>query len=269
MDSKTIEKADRKFIDELPQYRSKLARRQKAYRDRSIQKGIRLPLVQIIAPIFIAVVGVVAIFLMPDKLPSGSPSVDSEVEVMQTQQPRAAAGMAASAAGIGKNSFATGKAAGQRPAPLKKRHQGNSAIIQADKTKPEKEYDAGNRVAAESASEVSVGKQVSLVSAVVCEGVQDHQPMVEKNEFLTADSRRAYVWMEIRSKKQPFVIKHNYYLNGAKHSEVPLEIKYPRMRTWSYVTINKPDHIGDWKVDIVRDNNILKTIEFRVGAGNQ
>lgn len=75
--------------------------------------------------------------------------------------------------------------------------------------------------------------------------------------------------MEVRSKSQPFVIKHKYYLNGAKHSDVSLNIKYPRMRTWSYVTIDKLDHIGAWKVDIVLNDSILKTVEFKVGAGNQ
>jgi hypothetical protein len=269
MDSEKIEEADRKFIDELPQYRSKLAQRQKAYRERPAQKGIRLPLVQVIAPVFIAVVGVVAIYLMPDKLLSGSPSVDSKDDATQTQQPQATAGTAASVAGIGENSLTTGQAAAQRPQPLKKRLQSNSSSVQADKTKPETEYDSRNRATTEPAIEDSEEKQFSLVSAVVCEGVQDYQPLVEKNDFSTADSRRAYVWMEIRSKSQPFVMKHNYYLNGEKHSEVPLKIKYPRMRTWSYVTIDKPDHIGAWKVDIVCNDSILKTMEFRVGAGDE
>lgn len=269
MHSKKIEKADRRFIDELPQYRSKLAQRQKAYGERPTQKGLRLPLVQIIGPVFIAVVGVVAIFLMPDKLPSGSPSVDSQVESTPTQQPRTTAGVASSAAGISENNLAAGQAATPRSVPLKKTQQGNPSPVQADKSQTGADHNSKHRDTAEAASKTSDGQPISLVSAVVCEGVQDHQPLVEKHDFLTADNRRVYVWMEIRSKSQPFVIKHNYYLNGRKHSEVPLNIKYPRMRTWSYLTIDKPDHIGLWKVEIIRDDSILKTVEFRVSTGNE
>lgn len=269
MDSKKIDKADRKFIDELPQYRSKLARRQKVYSERPTKKGIRLPMVQVLAPVLIAVVGVVVIYLMPDKLPSSSQPKDSQVNPAQARQPQATASLAPSATGSDVNTPATRQPATQRIVPLKKTPQGKSSPVNPGKPKTETGYKTRNPATVEAASETSDEEQISLVSAVVCEGVQDHQPLDAKDEFFTADSRRVYVWMEIRSKSQPFVITHNYYLNGQKHSEVHLNIKYPRMRTWSYVTIDKPDHIGDWQVEIVHNDSILKTFEFRVSAGDK
>jgi hypothetical protein len=267
MDSKKIEQADRKFIDELPQYRSKLTQRQKQYVDRSHQKGIRLPLVQVIAPVLITVVGVVVIYLMPDKLPSDSQSEDSQVSAAQAQQPQTNASLAPFVPGRDENTPTQGSEAAQRPKPVKKPLPDKASTVHADKVKTETDSNSKNRATAEM-SDPDL-KQISLMSAVVCEGVQDRQPMVEKHDFLTADRQRVYVWMEVLSKSQPFVIKHNYYLNGQKHSQVSLKIKHPRMRTWSYVTVDKAEHIGDWRVDIVRNDSILKTVEFQVSAGNQ
>jgi hypothetical protein len=105
---------------------------------------------------------------------------------------------------------------------------------------------------------------IELVSAVACQGVQNHQHIDNRNVFYTSDTHRAYVWMEIRSKEQPFVIKHIYYLNDQKYCEVPLDIKYSRMRTWSYITLDKEDHTGSWKVEIVCNNRVLKTVRFIV-----
>jgi hypothetical protein len=267
MDSNKIEKADRKFIDELPQFRSKLSQRQKAYAQRAIKKEIHLPLVQIIAPILIVAVGVVVIYLLPDKLPAGSQPKDAQDNTAQVPQPQAAVRFAPSVAASDKNSLATGQEENQRLESLEKTPLGNTSIVHANKVKTETGNTSQNRGVAEARLQDADEKQIALVSAVVCEGVQDHQPMVEKHAFSTVDSRRVYVWMEVQSKSQPFVINHNYYLNGKKYSEVPLQIKYPRMRTWSYVTIDKPDHIGNWRVQIVRNDSILKTVEFQVSAG--
>jgi hypothetical protein len=103
-----------------------------------------------------------------------------------------------------------------------------------------------------------------LVSLVVCQGVRNRQPLDGKNQFDLADQPRAYVWMEVRANGQPFVVKHVYYHNGRKYCEVPLDIRPPRMRTWSYVTLGKADLAGTWSVAIVRDGRVLKNVGFRV-----
>ena len=73
------------------------------------------------------------------------------------------------------------------------------------------------------------------------------------------------VWMKVLSKKPPFTLTHVYYLNGQKYCEVPLAIRYHRMRTWSSVSLRSPDHIGKWRVDVIAENGTtLDQIAFTV-----
>lgn len=257
MDYKKIEKGNGKLIDELPQSKSKLTRRRKANGAQPVKKGIHLSMVQVMAPVLIAVVGIAVIHLMPDKLTPTSPPVDAKVSIAQAPQPQTGARFDPS----------TGSTNARRLDPSAKSHLGRASLAPADKVKIGTGKKSENRAAPDAVSRDAGEKHVSLVSAVVCEGVQDHQPKAEKDAFTMAGSRRVYVWMEVLSKSQPFIVKHHYYLNGQEHSEVPLQIKYPRMRTWSYVTIDKPEHIGIWRVDIVCNDSILKTVEFRVSDG--
>lgn len=111
---------------------------------------------------------------------------------------------------------------------------------------------------------VIAGQDIELVSAVVCDGVRDRLHLDEKDTFDMTHTSRAYVWTEIRSRAQPFVIKHIYYLDGRKYCEVPLDITFPRMRTWSYITLSEADQVGAWTVEIIYNDRILKTVGFQV-----
>lgn len=267
MDYKKIEKGNVKFIDELPPSRPKSTQGQQGGGERPVKKSPRLSLMQILAPILIAGVGIAVIHFMPDRSPSGSQAEGARVGTTQVRQPQAVVRAAPSAAEGDARSPSPGPAAPRRPGPLKKMPPGKAAAARADKAGIGTEKSLNDRAIADAASRDAREMQMSLVSAVVCEGVRDHQPMAEKYAFATADRRRVYVWMEVHSKSQPFVIQHHYYLNGEKHSEVPLNIEHPRMRTWSYVTIDKPGHIGEWRVDIIQNDSVLKTVAFRVSAG--
>ena len=105
---------------------------------------------------------------------------------------------------------------------------------------------------------------VRLVTAVVCDAVVNRSPGAEKATFDGNTSRRVYVWMEVLSDQQPFAIRHVYYRNDQKYCDVPLDIKYPRMRTWSYVTLGKSNQSGLWRVDIVCEGVVLKSLRFDV-----
>ena len=71
--------------------------------------------------------------------------------------------------------------------------------------------------------------------------------------------------MKVISENPPFTLTHVYYFNKRKYSEVPLAIRYHRMRTWSSVTLKSPDHIGKWRVEVIDDSGAkLDQIEFAV-----
>lgn len=108
-------------------------------------------------------------------------------------------------------------------------------------------------------------QKIKLASVVACKGVRNRQYLDETNVFHISETAHPYIWMEVKSEKQPFVLKHVYYFNGEKYCDVPLKIRYPRMRTWSYVTLKNPDHIGRWQVKVTgEDGEVLKQISFEV-----
>ncbi len=76
---------------------------------------------------------------------------------------------------------------------------------------------------------------------------------------------KPYVWMTVLSEEQPFTLNHVYYHNGQPYCSVPLKINYPRMRTWSNVTLRRKKYIGTWQVDVVTESGIvIKQLTFTV-----
>jgi hypothetical protein len=60
-------------------------------------------------------------------------------------------------------------------------------------------------------------------------------------------------------------LTHVYSLNGNHYCDVPLQIPYPHMRTWSKITIDRDVHIGQWRVEVIAENGEnLDQIEFTV-----
>jgi len=111
--------------------------------------------------------------------------------------------------------------------------------------------------------EVQVGK------IVACKRVEDRRFVSPQTEFsLRTDARPdIWIWMEVQTGQQalPCRVKHVYFHNGRRHMEVPLTIRLPRMRTWSHVTLNGPEHVGRWRVDVVTDaGEILSHVDFTV-----
>jgi hypothetical protein len=105
---------------------------------------------------------------------------------------------------------------------------------------------------------------IRVASAVVCSGVRRRHPRDEIKVFQISPATRAFVWTDVRTASPPMRIKHIYYLNGVRYCAVPLEIRYPRMRTWSSVMLQQTDLRGDWRVDIRSGSDILKTVHFSV-----
>jgi hypothetical protein len=72
---------------------------------------------------------------------------------------------------------------------------------------------------------------------------------------------RLYAWSQMASDQVPTTIKHVWSADGKKETEVPLDIKYPRSRTWS----SKSVWPGHWKVDVTNDQGmVLASKEFTV-----
>jgi hypothetical protein len=98
-----------------------------------------------------------------------------------------------------------------------------------------------------------------------CRAVDQRQCVAPASTFSLQETPTPVVWMNVLSDQQPFTLTHAYYLNGRKYCDVPLEIRYPRMRTWSNVTLAHPYQTGHWRVEVIdADGERLSQIEFTV-----
>jgi hypothetical protein len=73
--------------------------------------------------------------------------------------------------------------------------------------------------------------------------------------------QRLYCWSKVTAANPPAKITHVWYADGTKEAEVPLDIKYPTVRTWS----SKSVWPAKWKVEVLSDSGeSLGTSEFTV-----
>jgi hypothetical protein len=104
-----------------------------------------------------------------------------------------------------------------------------------------------------------------LSRSLTCAGIKDRECLHSQSVFKLEANTVPHVWMEVHSEFVPYVLKHVYYHEGRKYCEVPLKITYPRMRTWSNITLKSPKYAGNWRVEIVSNSGrVLKEINFRV-----
>ena len=105
---------------------------------------------------------------------------------------------------------------------------------------------------------------IEVAKAVAGGGVYNKNPIDIGNTFQWSQAR-VYIWSMINCKNPPASIKHIYYFNEQKISEVLLDVKSQQWRTWSYKTISHKRYIGQWRVDITSaEGKVLKTIRFEV-----
>ncbi len=117
----------------------------------------------------------------------------------------------------------------------------------------------------ESAEEKEHLPTFHIAEIVTCKRVEKRTCISPQKKFSLHDDPTPVVWMDVRSEVSPFILKHVYYFNGKKYCEVPLTIKYSRMRTWSNVTLKYPENVGQWRVEInTSENEKLAQVEFEV-----
>ena len=105
--------------------------------------------------------------------------------------------------------------------------------------------------------------ELKVTKTTLTTSVKDRQPI--DSALVFPDSiGRIYCWTLIEEIKEPMIIKHVWYYGKRKMAEIPLEVKPPRYRTWSYKTI-LPHWKGDWRVWIMdSQGNLLGTASFKI-----
>lgn len=114
-----------------------------------------------------------------------------------------------------------------------------------------------------SVAQGSYAQTIKVEGSAFARGIEKHEP-VEPADIFPADVGRVYLWTKIAVEPVPTDIKHVWYHGDKKIAEVPLTIKYPRTRTYSYKTI-PPDMSGQWKVEVVDSRGkVLDTLHLTI-----
>jgi|SRR5437879_885918 len=89
----------------------------------------------------------------------------------------------------------------------------------------------------------------------------DNKEISGEASAFDSSATRLYAWTKISTDQAPVIIKHIWSQGGKEEANVPLEIKYNAMRTWS----SKSVWPGSWKVDVTDDQGkVLASKEFTV-----
>lgn len=127
-----------------------------------------------------------------------------------------------------------------------------TAVVAAAESEPERPVEPPRR-------------RTRIAQSLTCLDVEARQCIGNQSVFALSQHNNPHVWMEVHSQALPYVIKHVYYHEGRKYAEVPLAIKYSRMRTWSNITLRSPVYVGSWWVEIVtEDGTVLGQLRFQV-----
>lgn len=121
------------------------------------------------------------------------------------------------------------------------------------------------RATAQSLEPSGMPSNIQISKIISCSGVCNRQYVSPGTMFSIKENPKPVVWMTVLSDNPPFSLTHVYYVNGRKYCEVPLEIKYKHMRTWSHVTLDRMNQTGTWRVEVIADDGEkLEQIEFTV-----
>ncbi len=106
---------------------------------------------------------------------------------------------------------------------------------------------------------------VQIAEIFACSNVRNRRYVATRTVFSLKKSSKSFVWMNVLSEKPPFTLTHVYYRNGRRYCAVPLEIRHPRMRTWSSINLRSRKQCGEWRVAVMtKKGEVLDQVEFTV-----
>ncbi|MCA1801709.1 MAG: DUF2914 domain-containing protein [Rhodothermaceae bacterium] len=105
------------------------------------------------------------------------------------------------------------------------------------------------------------GITLEVIEFLLCEGVDDREPVNPKENFTTLDER-VYAYARIHNTEEPVNLNFRWSHDGAVYANIYLLIGVSdSWRTYSSVQILA----GEWKVELVgEDDEVLASAEFSV-----
>jgi hypothetical protein len=115
-----------------------------------------------------------------------------------------------------------------------------------------------------SAEPTSAVANLNVLKATICADIEDRMPAGVGNTF-SWSTLRVYVWSLVQAKHLPSEIRHIYYFEGQKVTDVALNVRSSHWRTWSYKTISNERYVGSWRVDIASaEGQVLRSLYFEI-----
>ena len=115
-----------------------------------------------------------------------------------------------------------------------------------------------------SAESTSTFASLNVLKATICADIEDRMPAGVGNTF-SWSTNRVYVWNLVQAKDLPSEIRHIYYREGEKVTDVALKVRSSHWRTWSYKTISNERYKGSWRVDIASaEGQVLRSLYFEI-----
>jgi hypothetical protein len=102
----------------------------------------------------------------------------------------------------------------------------------------------------------------TIEKAMICEKVEDRTPVGTRDSF-PSSLGTLYCFTELMHIPTQGSVYHVWYYGKKEMARIELPISPPRWRTWSSKTILS-NWKGDWKVEIVFKDHILRTLTFAV-----
>ena len=105
---------------------------------------------------------------------------------------------------------------------------------------------------------------LKVLQASVCAEIKNRMPVGVDTSF-PLSTQRVFVWNEIEARQVPTKIRHIYYFDGQKISDVTLDVRSAYWRTWSAKSLSDDRYRGEWRVDIATaGGKVLRRLYFEV-----
>ena len=105
---------------------------------------------------------------------------------------------------------------------------------------------------------------LKVLQASVCAEIKNRMPAGVDTSF-PLSTQRVFVWNEIEAMQVPTKIRHIYYFDGQKISDVTLDVRSAYWRTWSAKSLSDDRYRGEWRVDIATaGGKVLRRLYFEV-----
>lgn len=102
--------------------------------------------------------------------------------------------------------------------------------------------------------------EIKVEKIVTAAAVENREAVNETSAF-DKTVGRVYTWTKIVTTEAPVKIKHIYYADDKKVTEIELDVKAKTYRVWS----NKSVWPGNWKVEVTDEaGTVLATVAFTV-----